>query len=173
MNQTHSNTVLKVSKEYTHLDCDAMFTEDKTISCAVLTADCIPILVTESSGRMIGCIHAGWRGLQSKIIENFFSKFKSISKSNFRVLLGPCISAENYEVSNEIFCQFSNYSDRFRKNKSGNYYMDLRYIACDILNELGITNVTISKSCTYNDNFYSYRKDKTTGRFVSLIWFKK
>ena len=173
MNQTHSNTVLKVSREYTHLDCDAMFTEDKTISCAVLTADCIPILVTESSGRMIGCIHAGWRGLQSKIIENFFSKFKSISKSNFRVLLGPCISAQNYEVSDEIFCQFSNYSDRFRKNKSGNYYMDLRYIACDILNELGITNVTISKSCTYNDNFYSYRKDKTTGRFVSLIWFKE
>ena len=79
MNQTHSNTVLKVSREYTHLDCDAMFTEDKTISCAVLTADCIPILVTESSGRMIGCIHAGWRGLESKIIENFFSKFKSSS----------------------------------------------------------------------------------------------
>ena len=66
MNQTHSNTVLKVSREYTHLDCDAMFTEDKTISCAVLTADCIPILVTESSGRMIGCIHAGWRGLNLK-----------------------------------------------------------------------------------------------------------
>ena len=73
----------------------------------------------------------------------------------------------------EIFSQFSNYRQRFRKNKSGNYYMDLRYISCDILNELGITNVTISKSCTYNDNFYSYRKDKTTGRFVSLIWFKK
>ena len=121
---------------------------------------------------MIGCIHAGWRGLKSKIIENFFSKFTSINRSNFRVLLGPCISAESYEVKDEILSQFSNHRDRFRKNKSGNYYMDLRYIACDILNELGITNVTISKSCTYNDNFYSYRKDKTTGRFVSLIWFK-
>ena len=53
MNQTHSNTVLKVSREYTHLDCDAMFTEDKTISCAVLTADCIPILITESSLSLI------------------------------------------------------------------------------------------------------------------------
>ena len=68
MNQTHSNTVLEASREYAHLDCDAMFTEDKTISCAVLTADCIPILVTESSGRMIGCIHAGWRGLQLSLI---------------------------------------------------------------------------------------------------------
>ena len=173
MNQTHSSTVLKASKECEHIDCDAMFTKDKTISCAVLTADCIPILVTENSGCMIGCIHAGWRGLQSKIIENFFSEFKSINKSNFRILLGPCISAQNYEVGDEIFCQFSNYSNRFRKNKSGNYYMDLRYIACDILNELGITNVTISQSCTYDDNFYSYRKNKTTGRFVSLIWFKE
>ena len=50
--------------------------------------------------------------------------------------------------------------------------MDLRLIAYDILTELGITDVTISKCCTYNDDFYSYRKDKITGRFISLIWFK-
>ena len=71
MNQTHSNTVLKVSKEHTHLDCDAMFTEDKTISCAVLTADCIPILVTNhrEDDRLYSC----WvERTTIKIIENFF-----------------------------------------------------------------------------------------------------
>ena len=51
--------------------------------------------------------------------------------------------------------------------------MDLRYIAYDILSDLGISDVTISKACTYNDEFYSYRKNKVTGRFISLIWFNK
>ena len=99
-------------------------------------------------------------------------KQKELLSEEFKSL-GFYISNHPLNEYDEIFSQFSNHSERFTKNKSGNYYMDLRYIAYDILNELGITNVTISKSCTYNDNFYSYRKDKTTGRFVSLIWFKK
>ena len=173
MHQSHSNDVLKVNEENIYLHCDAMYTEKKSIACAVLTADCIPILITEKTGSMIGCIHAGWRGLKSQIIENFFDKFHSIKNHDFRVLLGPCISQNNYEVNNEIISYFPNYTKRFKKNNSGNYYMDLRYIAYDILTELGITDVTISKSCTYDDDFYSYRKDKITGRFISLIWFKK
>ena len=56
--------------------------------------------------------------------------------------------------------------------KTGKYKMNLRYIAYDILSDIGITNVTISKSCTFDENFYSYRKDSITGRFISLIWFK-
>ena len=58
------------------------------------------------------------------------------------------------------------------KNNSGNYYMDIRNIAYDILTDLGISDVTISKSCTYEGKFYSYRREKITGRFISLIWFK-
>ena len=172
MNQTHSNIILRAREKGGILDCDAMYTENKNVACAVLTADCIPILITEKSGNVIGCIHAGWRGLKSRIIENFFSKINTVHLSDFRVLLGPCISQSNYEVNDEIISHFSNYSKRFEKNNSGNYYMDLRLIAYDILTELGITDVTISKCCTYNDDFYSYRKDKITGRFISLIWFK-
>tara|TARA_B100000035_G_scaffold315479_1_gene336798 strand:+ start:8849 stop:9571 length:723 start_codon:yes stop_codon:yes gene_type:complete len=172
MNQTHSNTILRVAGRDSYLDCDAIFTENRNIACAVLTADCIPILITEKTGSIIGCIHAGWRGLKSQIIQKFFKHFSTIPPHDFRVLLGPCISQNNYEVNDEIITNFLNYSKRLKKNTQGNYYMDLRHIAYDILNELGITNVTMSGACTYNDNFYSYRRDKITGRFISLIWFK-
>ena len=173
MNQTHSSVVLEAKNEDIHLDCDAQFTSNKNISCAVLTADCIPILVTNRQGTLIGCIHAGWKGLKNRVIENFFDRLQFIKKSDFIVLLGPCISASKYEVDQEIYENFLKYRKRFKQNKSGNYYMDLRYIANDILSDLGISNVTISKSCTYNDSFYSYRKDGVTGRFISLIWFKR
>jgi len=173
MNQTHSNIILRVNRSDSFLDCDGMFTENRNVACAVLTADCIPLLITEKTGNMIGCIHAGWRGLQSQVIENFFEKLNTVPRRDFKVLLGPCISQAKYEVDDTIMSNFSKYSKRFKKNKSGNYYMDLRHIAYDILTELGVTNVTISKACTFNDDFYSYRKDKLTGRFISLIWFNK
>ncbi len=173
MNQTHSNIILRVNQSDSFLDCDGMFTENRNVACAVLTADCIPLLITEKTGNIIGCIHAGWKGLQSQVIENFFEKLSTFPRRDFSVLLGPCISQANYEVNDTTISNFSKYSKRFKKNESRNYYMDLRHIAYDILTELGVTNVTISKACTFNDNFYSYRKDKITGRFISLIWFKK
>ena len=173
MNQTHSNIILRANRSDSFLDCDGMFTDNRNIACAVLTADCIPLLITEKTGNMIGCIHAGWRGLQSQVIENFFKKHNTLPRHDFRVLLGPCISQAKYEVDDTTFSNFSKHSKRFKKNKSGNYYMDLRHIAYDILTELGVTNVTISKACTFNDDFYSYRKDNITGRFISLIWFNK
>ena len=172
MNQTHSNVTLQVNNHDQLLNCDGVFTMNKNISCAVLTADCIPMLVTDKIGSFIGCIHIGWRGLKRNIIENFFKKLSRRKKTNFKVLIGPCIGFKNYEVSEEIFHYFKDFENRFSKNKSGNYNMDIRNIACDILSNLGITDVTISTSCTYTDDFYSYRRHKTTGRFISLIWFK-
>ena len=172
MQQSHSNIILEANKSKIMQKCDAIFTRNHGISCAVLTADCIPILITEKTGKFIGCIHAGWRGLQSGIIENFFRKHAKISKSDFKVLLGPCISSQNYEVKEDIFQNFIRYKNRFVKNNSGNYYMDIRNIAYDILTDLGISDVTISRSCTYEGKFYSYRREKRTGRFISLIWFK-
>ena len=173
MNQTHSNIVLETNSQNEILNCDGIYTLDKLASCAVLTADCIPILITEKKGSLIGCVHAGWKGLKSKVIENFFDKLSAIKREDFRVLLGPCISKERYVVNDDVFMHLSKYTKRFIKKDSESYYMDLRYIAYDILSDLGISDVTISKACTHNDEFYSYRKNKVTGRFISLIWFNK
>ena len=173
MNQTHSNIVLEACSNNNILNCDGIYSFDKLTSCAVLTADCIPILVTEKNGTLIGCIHAGWKGLKSKVIENFFENHNTIKREDFRVLLGPCISMERYTVNDDVFMHLSKYNKRFIKKNSVSYFMDLRYIAYDILSDLGISDVTISNACTYNDEFYSYRKNKVTGRFISLIWFNK
>ena len=83
MNQTHSNVTLQVNNHDQLLNCDGVFTMNKNISCAVLTADCIPMLVTDKIGSFIGCIHIGWRGLKRNIIENFFKKLSRRKKTNF------------------------------------------------------------------------------------------
>tara|TARA_B100000900_G_scaffold92264_1_gene75586 strand:- start:710 stop:1426 length:717 start_codon:yes stop_codon:yes gene_type:complete len=173
MNQTHSNKIKKIKYFKNYINSDAIYTSKPDIACAVLTADCIPILVTNLSGSLIGCIHVGWRGLSMDIIQKFFSSIQE-DNSNFKVLIGPCISQRRYEVDDVVFRKLSKHKKFFFKKKEGKYNMDIRLIAHDILLQLGITDVTISPKCTYDDNrFYSYRRNKITGRFVSLIWFKK
>ena len=172
MNQSHSNIVNKLIDYENYTRSDAIFTHNSQIACAVITADCLPILVTNKSGTFIGCIHAGWKGLIGGIIENFFKKVHNIDKSEFKVLIGPSISKKRYEVDQFIFALFSAYSNQFPYNNNGKYNMDLRNIANEILLRQGISDVTISSECTFdNQSFFSYRRDKTSGRFISLIWF--
>ena len=101
-----------------YVDSDAIFSNDKRIACAVLTADCIPILITNKTGSIIGCIHAGWKGLRDNIIENFFNKLSNIKREDIMVLLGPCISQNKYEVDEDVLNQFPKYSKRFEKNEN-------------------------------------------------------
>ncbi len=172
MNQSHSNIVNKLIDYENYTKSDAIFTNNSQIACAVITADCLPILVTNKSGTFIGCIHAGWRGLIGGIIEKFFKKVQNIDKSEFKVLIGPSISKKRYEVGQFIFDLFSEYSNYFTYNNNGKYNMDLRNIANEILLRQGISDVTISSECTFdNQSFFSYRRDNTSGRFISLIWF--
>ena len=145
INQTHSSICIDAASIKTTIEADAIYSSKVGVVCAIMTADCLPVFISKKDGTMVGIAHAGWRGLKSRIIENFFSKISTVHLSDFRVLLGPCISQSNYEVNDEIISHFSNYSKRFEKNNSGNYYMDLRLIAYDILTELGITDVTISE----------------------------
>ena len=174
MNQMHTNKTRELIYYKNNTNTDGIFTRNKKIACAVLTADCIPLLVTDKLGSFIGCIHAGWRGLKSNIIENFFDNIRFSKLSDLRVLIGPSISKDMYEVDSEILSSFSEHISHFKYNKSGKYYMDIRNIAYDILIKLGITDVTISPACTYKDDrLFSYRKNKITGRFISLIWFKR
>ena len=173
MNQSHSDKIKKIIYYKNFNNSDAIYTYKSNIACAVVTADCVPILVTNLSGTIIGCLHVGWRGLKSNIIQKFFRSLPE-NNTNFKVLIGPCISKKRYEVDYQVFKEFPNFKKFFCKNKDAKYNMDIRLIAHDILKQIGIKDVTISPICTYDDKrFYSYRKSKITGRFVSLIWFKK
>ena len=178
LNQIHGNNVIELPCNKNLLTVDASFTSQKKIVCAVRTADCLPILLTNVDGDFVSAIHAGWRSLASGIIENTLNKVKS--KSQIIAWLGPSISESSYEVGEQVYDIFTqNDPDSkcgFKKLRTNKYLLDLPKIALVKLRKRGVTKLFgagVDESfCTYrdNDSFYSYRRDGSTGRMATLIW---
>ena len=118
MYQTHSNKVSIITKKNLRkkrFSSDAIITKLKGIGIGVVTADCVPILIYEKKKKIIGCIHAGWRGAFLGIIENTIKKIKRINSNNKIIAsIGPCIGKNNYEVDLKFYRNFINQS---KKNK--------------------------------------------------------
>ena len=176
LNQIHSNRCeeLPSNKE---LNCDASFTYNKKIVCAVRTADCLPIFLTNFEGSFVALIHAGWKGLLNGVIEKTIDKIHS--SSEIIVWLGPCIGQESFEVGNDVYDFFINKDSNTKKAfklLKDRYYLDLAVAARLKLNHLNINNISGSgmtdNFCTFKDqrNFFSYRRDVNTGRMASLLW---
>jgi len=175
LNQTHSNQVIKLPNE---LDGgDASYTYSKNTVCAIQTADCLPILLTDTFGRSVAAIHAGWKGMAFGIIENTIKKMGIGSEAI--VWFGPCISKRNFEVGLDVYNIFIKRDPRtaicFNYKGSGKFNFDLILAAKIKLKNLGVVNIsTISNACTFDDSdkFFSYRRDGVTGRMASLIWIE-
>lgn len=173
LHQIHSNLSIQIPSN--SINADGAFTREKKIICAVRTADCLPILVTDEEGSCVAAIHAGWRGLGSGIIENFFQKIKL--KGPAIVWLGPCISQDVFEVGLDVYDFFIKHDSRmapvFNYKRKNKFYLNLTRAAIIKLRNIGVKNISaIEDICTYRDSeqFYSYRRDKITGRMASLIW---
>ncbi|MBE0494093.1 MAG: peptidoglycan editing factor PgeF [Thiomicrospira sp.] len=152
---------------------DAVWTDQPGLVLAVMTADCLPILLT--NGKRICAIHAGWRGLLDGIIENSLKQCVTRPGDGWQAWIGPAISAEFFEVGDEVrqaFVQKHPTFDQFFQPHGDKWLADLAAMAEQILRLHGIQNVTQSNLCSYadSDRFYSYRRDQTTGRMASLIW---
>jgi YfiH family protein len=179
LNQVHSNIVQKLPTK-NNLDCDASFTYEKQIICAVRTADCLPILLTNKKGDFVASIHAGWKSLGGNIIENTIKEIKS--SSQLIAWLGPCISQVSFEVNQDVYDYFisndKKSSSAFLSIKNNKYLLSLSQVAINKLNKLGIYEITgmdiTDEYCTYKqkNNFYSYRRDNLTGRMATLIWIE-
>jgi len=178
LNQIHENNVIELPSNKNLLTADASFTAQKKIVCAVRTADCLPILLTNVNGDFVSAIHAGWRSMASGIIENTLNKIKS--KSEIIAWLGPSISEESYEVGHQVFDVFTEYDPDsrcgFKKLPTNKYLLNLPKIALYKLRKKGVTKLfgaSVDESfCTYRDkdSFYSFRRDGKTGRMATLIW---
>ena len=125
MNQTHSNKVEVINKitNVARINCDAMLTKNNDIALCVLTADCVPILVFERNKKIIGCIHAGWKGAINGIIENFLKRIIEMGGNlkELVVSIGPCIAKQSYEVKKDFYLEFikrSHHNESFFSNKS-------------------------------------------------------
>lgn len=175
LEQVHGNVVadiLNVTNET--IIADAMVTCEKNIALAIMTADCLPILLVSKQGDEIAAIHGGWRPLAANIIANTVNKMVTAT-DDILVWLGPCIGKDAFEVGNEVqeaFVAYGNeFTQAFHKQANGKYLANLHQIAILQLNKLGIDKISILSECTYFESkkYYSYRKNSTTGRMATVI----
>lgn len=197
LNQQHTNTVItahKTTLEVTPPIADASWSNQPGQVLSVMTADCMPILLSTIQGDKVAAIHAGWRGLQQGIISKTIKEMQVQSK-DITAWIGPAISQENFEVGEEVKLAFEEVNvefaqafkpntiqlNKFQTNTSDDsqktpakFLADLPAIAEMEMKNLGVHNITQSGLCTYADEkqFYSYRRDGQTGRMAAIIWIE-
>jgi hypothetical protein len=177
LEQVHSNRVVALPTIDT--TADAAYSQSPNYHCAVMTADCVPILICNTKGTEVSAVHAGWKGLENGVIANAVCRFES-APSELLAWIGPAICKQCYEVDERVAGVFSSYPDALSTSDSvDKFLLDLPFIAQTQLNALGVDNVTQSELCTYcrNDLFYSHRYathqgKRATGRIVSVIGIK-
>jgi YfiH family protein len=173
LNQTHSNRAVPALKSVILQQADASYTAASGVVCAVLTADCLPLLVCAADGSQVAAIHAGWRGLLAGVIGNTVT---AMQNSNLLVWLGPAIGPDCFEVGAEVRDAFvgrsASFISAFKQQNNGKWLADIYQLARIDLAMLGIEKVYGGGFCTVTEHerFYSYRRDKQTGRMATLIW---
>ena len=156
---------------------DASRTILTNVVCAVMTADCLPILLCNKQGNEVAAVHAGWKGLADGVIENSCEIMRS-SPTDILAWIGPHISQVNFEVNETVLNRFAHYSHCFVKGRSeGKYQANLQAIAQAKLAALGISDIYTADMCTYKNEkqFFSHRRAthqgiSNTGRMVSGIY---
>jgi len=160
MEQSHSDVFLEVDKPGIY-KADALITNKKNLRLAVKTADCMPVLISDS--KKVGVIHIGWKGLENKIFYKTISKFDLL---NLKVSIGPHAQICCYEVKEDLEVKFNQYCIK-EKNK---IYLDLNKEIKEFCNSNQI-KVEVTDVCTIeNKKYNSYRRDKTKNRQSSIIW---
>lgn len=175
LEQVHGNKVIDISSNESRQQVDGAYTSHNGHVCVVLTADCLPLLITDTNGEEIAAIHVGWRGLTNNIISLALNKFTNRTE-NLLAWTGPYIHAEHYEVGDEVrdacLKTTPGASEAFHPSRTGHWFANLGLLVRMQLAERGLTSVSGGEYCTYRDNdrFYSYRREGTTGRIATMIW---
>lgn len=143
--------------------------------CAVLTADCLPLLLCDRAGLSVAAVHAGWRGLAAGVVEQAVGALGA-DPGQVLAWLGPAIGPDAFEVGAEVRELFlaadPGAGEAFRPGPGGRWLADLGVLAARRLERIGVRAVFGGGLCTYSDpsRFFSYRRDGVTGRQASLIW---
>lgn len=157
-------------------EADAAITRQTGRVLAILTADCLPVLLASDDGTAVGIAHAGWRGLAGGVIEKTIAKL-DVDPASLVAWLGPAIAAKSYEVGDEVRNAFvradADAVGAFEATREGHWLCDLDALARMRLRREGVTRISGGGFDTFADaRFYSYRRDGETGRFASLIWIE-
>jgi polyphenol oxidase len=188
---------LEAARAGTPLEADASVTDQPGVACTVMVADCMPVLICDGAGRAVGAAHAGWRGLAAGVIEQTAQRVAALAgcdASELHAWLGPAIGPQAFEVGADVRDAFMNHAESIgaaqqhatrdavradtaaafvpRPDAPGKYLANLDALARLRLAGMGIRQVSGGGLCTYTDRerFYSYRRERVTGRMAALIW---
>jgi YfiH family protein len=175
LQQVHGVAVADLDQPDLAQPADAAITRQMGRVCAILTADCLPIMLAAVSGDVVAAAHAGWRGLAGGVLESTM-KALGLPGEQVQAWLGPAIGVEHFEVGaevREVFLVGNEAAEAaFQPNARGRFMADLALLARLRLERLGVRRIYGGTLCTYADpqRFFSHRRDGTTGRQATLIW---
>lgn len=177
LQQVHGIAVVEACANNAAPAADACYTTEPGLPCAVMTADCLPVLFCTQKGDRVAAAHAGWRGLADGVLEATVRKLQ-VCPTELLVWLGPAIGPQQFEVGDEVRNAFITFeagcAQAFaaRPNKPGHWLADIYQLARIRLELLGVEQIYGGDFCTFTDaqRFFSYRRDGITGRMASLIW---
>lgn len=163
---------------------DASIARQPGVVCAIMTADCLPVLFADLDGKVVGAAHAGWRGLAAGVLGATVRTMRAAGADDITAWLGPAIGPAAFEVGDDVRAAFlaalpSNAEKVMAAfvpypGRAGKYFADMNALARLMLAVDGVTRVSGGAHCkaTDSDQFYSYRRDGVTGRQASLVWIK-
>lgn len=180
LDQVHADGVIDAARVTTGTpQADAAYTTAQGVVCAVLTADCLPVLFATGDGKAVAAAHAGWRGLAAGVLEATVDRLTSKTgclASEVFAWFGPAIGPAAFEVGEDVRSAFtvidSVLGEAFVAGRPGHWQADIYALARGLLNRRGVTEIYGGGRCTFSEQafFYSYRREQRTGRMASLIW---
>lgn len=181
LRQVHGTVVVNAAAVITDQEADAVFARRAGLVCAVLTADCLPVLFCDRAGSVVAAAHAGWRGLAAGVLEQTVAAMtvdSAVAPAALIAWLGPAIGPRAFEVGDDVRAAFVGADPAaaaaFIGGARGKYRVDLYALARLRLSALGIGEVFGGECCTYSeaDTFFSHRRDGVSGRMSTLIWLE-
>lgn len=180
LSQVHGCVVVDAMGVVGAPEADASFSTQVGVVCAVQTADCLPVLFCDERGRVVAAAHAGWRGLVGGVLENVVASMRQTGAGNILAWLGPAIGPAHFQVGEDVLDAFiardasTHIAFLPIVGKPEKYLVDIYLLSRILLLKVDVNQVSGGGVCTVADakHFYSYRRDKVTGRMASLIWIR-
>lgn len=179
LEQVHGIAVAEVGRSASACVADAAVRRGPGGVCAIMTADCLPVLFCDQAGTVVAGAHAGWRGLEAGVLEAAVEAMR-VPASSVLAWLGPAIGPRHFEVGDEVRAAFLRHAEQagqaFRRGEhAGKWFCDLYLLARQRLAAIGVSQVSGGGLCTFSESgrFYSFRRDGQTGRMASLVWLER
>lgn len=175
LDQVHGNRCVRAECSQPGVRADAALARRPATVCAVMTADCLPVLLCDSGGSVVAAAHCGWRGLAAGILESALAGME-VEPESVLAYLGPAIGPASFEVGAQVRDAFvarePGAASAFRAAAPGKWLADLYQLARQRLAAAGVVQVFGGGCDTYTDDkrFFSYRRSGRTGRMVAVIW---